>query len=52
MDPQGFRLVVNAEEAERVDYDGAKEKVAIVFRPAGIKTLACERWGQGREPSA
>jgi site-specific DNA recombinase len=25
---------------ERVDYDGAKGKVAITFRPSGIKTLA------------
>ena len=27
---------------ERVDYDGSKGKVAIAFRPAGIKTLARE----------
>lgn len=25
---------------ERVDYDGSKKKVSIVFRPTGIKTLA------------
>ncbi len=25
---------------ERVDYDGAAGKVALTFRPAGIKTLA------------
>ena len=27
---------------EQVDYDGSKGKVAIAFRPAGIKTLASE----------
>lgn len=27
---------------ERVDYDGSKKKVSIVFRPTGIKTLAHE----------
>ncbi len=27
---------------EQVDYDGSKGKVAIAFRPAGIKTLARE----------
>ena len=33
---------------ERVDYDGAKGKVSITFRPAGIKTLA-EELANGRE---
>ena len=27
---------------EQVDYDGAKGRVAMSFRPAGIKTLARE----------
>jgi site-specific DNA recombinase len=27
---------------ERVDYDGGKQKVAVTFRPSGIKTLADE----------
>jgi site-specific DNA recombinase len=34
---------------ERVDYDGAKGKVSIAFRPTGIKTLARELSGQGKE---
>lgn len=27
---------------ERVDYDGARGKVAVTFHPGGIKTLAAE----------
>ncbi|HEY8504555.1 MAG TPA: recombinase family protein, partial [Gemmataceae bacterium] len=34
---------------ERVDYDGAKGKVAIAFRATGIKTLADELSEQGRK---
>jgi site-specific DNA recombinase len=34
---------------ERVDYDGSKGKVSITFRPTGIKTLARELSGQGKE---
>jgi site-specific DNA recombinase len=37
---------------ERVDYDGAKGKVAITFHPPGIKTLADELARRGRERSA
>jgi site-specific DNA recombinase len=33
----------------RVDYDGAKGKVAIAFHPAGLKTLAGERAGPNDE---
>jgi site-specific DNA recombinase len=33
----------------RVDYDGAKGKVAITFHPLGLKTLAGEWLGQNRE---
>jgi site-specific DNA recombinase len=37
----------------RVDYDGAKGKVAITFHPLGLKTLADELLGQnGEEHSA
>jgi site-specific DNA recombinase len=37
---------------ERVDYDGAKGKVAITFHPTGIKTLAEELANQSEERSA
>jgi len=37
---------------ERVDYDGAKGKVAITFHPTGIKTLADELTAQRKEKSA
>jgi site-specific DNA recombinase len=37
---------------ERVDYDGAKGKVAITFHPPGIKTLADELARRGKERSA
>jgi site-specific DNA recombinase len=33
----------------RVDYDGARGKVAITFHPLGLKTLAGDRLGQGSE---
>ncbi|MCZ2341125.1 MAG: recombinase family protein [Bacteroidales bacterium] len=32
---------------EQVDYDGSQGKVGIIFRPAGIKTLA-EEWAEKR----
>jgi len=31
---------------ERVDYDGARGKIAITYNPAGIATLADERKGK------
>jgi site-specific DNA recombinase len=34
---------------ERVDYDGSEGKVCIAFHPTGIKTLADELAGQGKE---
>jgi site-specific DNA recombinase len=37
---------------ERVDSDGSKGKVSITFRPSGIKTLARELSGQGKEQIA
>jgi site-specific DNA recombinase len=37
---------------ERVDYDGAKGKVAITFKPTGIKTLAEEIANRPQEKSA
>jgi site-specific DNA recombinase len=37
---------------ERVDYDGAKSKVAITFHPPGIKTLADELARHGKERTA
>jgi site-specific DNA recombinase len=37
---------------ERVDYDGAKGKVSITFRSAGIKTLAEELTHERKEKSA
>ena len=38
---------------ERVDYDGANDKVSITFHPAGIKTLADEiARQQSKEKSA
>lgn len=37
---------------ERVDYDGARGKVSITFRPAGIKTLADELANGREEKSA
>lgn len=37
---------------ERVDYDGAKGKVAITFRPSGIKTLAGDVAGRRTEKIA
>jgi site-specific DNA recombinase len=37
---------------ERVDYDGAHEKVAITFHPTGIRTLADELARQAKEQSA
>jgi hypothetical protein len=33
----------------RVDYDGARGKVAITFHPLGLKTLAGELLGQSSE---
>ncbi|MEQ9380130.1 MAG: recombinase family protein [Pirellulales bacterium] len=37
---------------ERVDYDGAKGKVAIAFHPSGIKTLSDELAGHNTEEAA
>jgi site-specific DNA recombinase len=37
---------------ERVDYDGAKGKVAITFRPTGIKTLAGDLASRRKEKTA
>jgi site-specific DNA recombinase len=37
---------------ERVDYDGARGKVAITFHPTGIKTLAADLAAQHKEQSA
>jgi len=37
---------------ERVDYDGAAEKVSITFLPSGIKALAGELANQPKEKSA
>jgi site-specific DNA recombinase len=37
---------------ERVDYDGAKGKVAITFHPPGIKTLADDLARRGKEKTA
>jgi site-specific DNA recombinase len=37
---------------ERVDYDGAKGKIAITFHPTGIKTLAGELANQPKEKIA
>ena len=37
---------------ERVDYDGAHDKVSITFHSAGIKTLADEFAGQQQEKHA
>jgi site-specific DNA recombinase len=37
---------------ERVDYDGAKGKVAITFRPAGIRKLAEELARERKEQGA
>ncbi len=33
----------------RVDYDGARGKVAITFHPLGLKTLAGDRLGRNSE---
>jgi site-specific DNA recombinase len=37
---------------ERVDYDGARGKVAITFQPPGIKALADELARHGKEKNA
>src|SRR5262249_22893500 len=37
---------------ERVDYDGARGKIAITFHATGIKTLAAELSAQTKEMSA
>jgi site-specific DNA recombinase len=37
---------------QRVDYNGAKETVAITFHPTGFAALARERAAQGKERSA
>jgi site-specific DNA recombinase len=37
---------------ERVDYDGARNKVSITFHPAGLQTLADELAGHPKEKSA
>jgi hypothetical protein len=33
----------------RVEYDGARGKVAITFHPLGLKTLAGDRLGRDSE---
>jgi hypothetical protein len=47
--PEQVRLVQLL--VERADYDGAKGKVSMTFRPEGIQTLAEERAGQTEEPT-
>jgi site-specific DNA recombinase len=37
---------------QQIDYDGGKRKVAVTFRPAGIKTLAEELDGGRKEKRA
>jgi site-specific DNA recombinase len=37
---------------ERVDYDGARGKVAVTFHPTGIKSLAAEITNERKEKTA
>jgi site-specific DNA recombinase len=49
--PQAQARVVDL-LVQRVDYDGARETVAITFHPAGIQALAEERVGRTKEQTS